>query len=65
MQDTLGKSAGAVFEALSQNGRQSVTKLKNTTKLDTFTLHAAIGWLAREDKLAFSKKGKSVLIDLK
>ena len=65
MQHTIGLGAGKVYQALYIKGELSLTKLKSTTELDSFTLNASIGWLAREEKVVFSKKGKNILVDLK
>lgn len=46
-----GRSAGKVWEVLRGSGPQSWSTLLKNTKLDGKTLHAAIGWLARENKI--------------
>jgi len=47
-----GSSAGKIWKALNTKGPQSKTSLKKTTKLSDEKLFAAIGWLARENKLS-------------
>jgi hypothetical protein len=49
--DEFGQNAGKVWQALSQKGPLSQTKLSTTTFLDQHQLQAAIGWLAREGKI--------------
>jgi len=49
--DEFGQYAGKVWQALSQKGPLSQTKLSTTTFLDQHQLQAAIGWLAREGKI--------------
>jgi len=61
----IGINAGKVYKVLSEKGELSLAKLKTETKLEPFALHSAIGWLARENKLHFSAKGKSIIINLK
>jgi hypothetical protein len=46
-----GENAGKVWEALNCKGPLSETKLLTTTLLDERELQAAIGWLARENKI--------------
>ena len=50
-----GKNAGMVWDVLHKQGALSQILLGKETKLDEHQLHAAIGWLARENKV--SKKG--------
>ena len=65
MLNLIGEMAGSVYNELSANGPATVTKLKTALKADAFTLDAAIGWLAREDKVEVTKSGKSVKVTLK
>jgi len=47
-----GKNAGKIWKILSEKGNQTEDSLKGTTELDARSFHAAIGWLAREDKIS-------------
>jgi hypothetical protein len=49
--DEFGQSAGKVWQALNVKGPLSETKLINTTFLNQHQIHAAVGWLARENKI--------------
>ena len=49
--DEFGQNAGKVWNALSIKGPLSETKLINTTLLNEYEVHAAVGWLARENKI--------------
>lgn len=49
---TIGKNAGIVWRAL-QNNKSSWEELVKNTGLNQLELAAAIGWLAREDKIRF------------
>lgn len=61
----IGKNAGLVWEELSSNGPVTIASLKKSRNLSEVEVQRAIGWLAREDKIIFDQKGKSVLIGLK
>jgi hypothetical protein len=61
----IGISAGLVWEELSINGSVTIASLKKSRNLSEVEVQRAIGWLAREDKIRFEQKGKSVLIGLK
>lgn len=49
--DIIGANAGKVWQALDAAQAMSVKQLKKVTKLKDKEVYAAIGWLAREDKL--------------
>lgn len=49
--DEFGQSAGKVWQALNIKGPLSETKLINSTLLNEHQVHAAVGWLARENKI--------------
>jgi hypothetical protein len=56
MKETIGTNAGCIWNALHENGAKGVKELKKLTKLTEKDIYAAIGWLAREEKLIFDKK---------
>jgi hypothetical protein len=65
MSSIVGSAAGVLWEYLSAQGPTSVTKLSKETELDSKLVQRAIGWLDREDKLAFEMKGRTELVALK
>ncbi len=46
-----GEKAGVVWRSLSQDGPTLIGTLKKRTKLETCEVYAALGWLARENKI--------------
>ncbi len=64
MIEKIGNNAGAVWNALN-NGEMEIKDLKKSVKFTDKELWAAIGWLAREDKLAIKEQGKEVFLSLK
>ena len=65
MIETIGKNAGLVWKALNENGAMNVKALKKVTKSRTEKdLYAALGWLAREEKLAFTEKEQELQVSL-
>ncbi len=50
---TIGNNAGIVWELLNNGNRWSYEELKKASGLTDRDLNAAIGWLAREDKVYF------------
>ncbi|PNX53472.1 MAG: hypothetical protein BV458_04430 [Thermoplasmata archaeon M9B2D] len=49
--DEFGQNAGKVWQMLNQKGPLSETKLMNFTLLEDRQIRAAVGWLARENKI--------------
>lgn len=54
MIELIGTNAGLVWSALNEGGKMSVKAVKKATKIKTEKdVYAALGWLAKEGKLAF------------
>lgn len=49
--ETIGTWAGAVWNALNEADALGMKQLKKITKLKEKEIYAAIGWLARENKI--------------
>lgn len=49
----IGVNAGIIWHLLKDSKRWSYCDLKNASGLSDRDLNAAIGWLAREDKIDF------------
>ncbi len=64
MIETIGINAGKVWSILDETGKQNVKDLKDTTKLTYNNLFAAIGWLARENKIVLETEDKEIFISL-
>jgi hypothetical protein len=54
-----------VWLYLTDNGETSLATLKKEIHTTPELLCAAVGWLAREDKLDFNVNGKTVKVSLK
>ena len=63
--EQIGMTAGAVWNYLNDNGEASLASLKKELGTPTDLTIAAIGWLAREEKLEFVVSGKTVKLSLK
>lgn len=49
--DTIGYNAGLVWNALNEADALGLKQIKKVTKLKDKELYAALGWLARENKI--------------
>lgn len=59
----IGENAGLVWNAL-QGGALTLDALKKATKLKVADLNLALGWLAREGKVAFEVNDDATTISL-
>lgn len=65
MDDTIGLAAGKVWDFLHTHGGSSASKISQHCALDAKLTQRAIGWLAREDKISVTLKGRNEVIQLK
>jgi hypothetical protein len=61
----IGNVAGEIWGLLTNNGEQTLAGIKKSVDAPSDIVLAAIGWLAREDKLEFSTSGRTVKISLR
>jgi hypothetical protein len=62
----IGTNAGKIWKLLASQKEANITSLTRRTMLDEQDLHAAIGWLARENKIeAQIGKNNQLVIRLK
>ncbi|MDE6115191.1 hypothetical protein E4T81_00985 [Barnesiella sp. WM24] len=64
--DTIGYNAGLVWNALNEADALGLKQIKKVTKLKDKELFAALGWLARENKIliAENEDDKDLIISL-
>ena len=60
----IGETAGKIYKFLEQKGEQTLAKVEKEVGASSDLFNQAIGWLARENNINFSKLGKSVKISL-
>ena len=64
MKEKIGADAGNVWKVLDAQGTKSVKELKKATKLVDKEIYAAIGWLAREEKISLNQEETDLFISL-
>ncbi len=65
--DIIGFWAGQVWNALNEAEALGLKQIKKITKLKEKEVYAALGWLARENKVMFSEtdgEKKEILVSL-
>jgi predicted transcriptional regulator len=60
----IGENAGKIWQALHTEGEKSLSEVKAAVELDEKNVWLSLGWLAREGKIRFGKKGKQITISL-
>jgi len=64
MKEKIGNDAGNLWKILDSKGIKGVKELKKAAKLSDKEIYAAIGWLAREEKLVFHQEETDLFISL-
>ncbi len=64
MGNRIGETAGKVWHALNEHGQQELPQLAKMINEKGLLVHAAVGWLAREEKVDICMEGKKVTVKL-
>jgi Winged helix-turn-helix domain (DUF2582) len=64
MQEEIGATAGTIWKVLHTKGELSLSQLKKLTKAKAPLFDWAIGWLARENKIAITQQKRSIRVRL-
>jgi hypothetical protein len=65
MIQSIGETAGKVWQFLNDKGEANIIHLMKGVEADSSLIFQALGWLAREDKLLIDKKGEYITYSLK
>ncbi|MCS7465958.1 winged helix-turn-helix domain-containing protein [Stieleria sp. ICT_E10.1] len=60
----IGLVAGEVWQTLEGRGEQTLTSVKKSVEAPGDLVTAAVGWLARENKLRFVQSGRTTKVTL-
>ena len=68
-QEQIIATVGEIYNYLSENGEVSISKLSKDMRaqnkdLNEMFINMGLGWLSREDKLAYTRKPKSTTVKL-
>lgn len=63
--DQIGDTAGLVWHYLNENGPRTLTQLAKDIDAPRDVIMQAVGWLAREDKLAIEEDARKKLVVLR
>ncbi len=65
MQETIIETAGKIWEYLNENGEVTTKKMNKDLSLNENMAGLGLGWLCREDKINFNKKGSYTKVSLR
>jgi Winged helix-turn-helix domain (DUF2582) len=65
VEEVFGVDAGLVWEALNKNGPSIICDIVKATGLRRELVYDALGWLARENKIAVEKRGHAMLFSVR
>jgi len=59
---TIGENAGQIWQLLKEKGEMQLAELLEISKIEESDLNRSLGWLAREDKIAFYDKNEKHMV---
>jgi len=62
--EQIGETAGQIWRVLNEEGPLSLTKLTKEVDAPKDLVMQALGWLAREDKIAIEEEGRTKVVSL-
>lgn len=65
MEKKIGETAGRIWKLLQDKGKVSVAQLPKALDDRDVIVYQALGWLAREGKVAYQSEGNRTFIELK
>lgn len=64
MEEIIGETAGKVWQILKKKGEVNLAELPRLLQEKSLVVYQAVGWLARENKILYQKKGSKTVISL-
>ncbi len=64
MQGEIDNAAGIIWRYLNEHGEMTLSKLRQGTRVSEQLVCMGIGWLAREEKLSFTRQGRILRVRL-
>ncbi|MCI0499613.1 MAG: winged helix-turn-helix domain-containing protein [Planctomycetales bacterium] len=65
MNDTIGQAAGIIWSMLAKaTAPINIADIPKKTNLTSQVAYQGLGWLAREGKLEYQQKGRSIYVSL-
>lgn len=65
MIEVIGETAGEIWQLLNAEGPLSLSAIVGKIKRPQTMVYMGVGWLAREDKLEFTKTNRGTSVSLR
>lgn len=65
MEMRIGATAGKIWSLLQDRGKVSIAQLPKLLDDRDVVVYQALGWLARENKIAYQTEGNRTFVELK
>lgn len=65
MQERIIETAGKIWQYLNEKGEVTTRKMNKDLNLDDNFMSMGLGWLAREDKVNFERRGSYTRVSLR
>ena len=59
---SIGANAGQIWQLLKEKGEMQLAELLEISEIEESDFNKSLGWLAREDKIAFYEKNKKHMV---
>jgi len=60
----IGETSGRIWDELESRGEVELARLPKILKGKSVVVYQALGWLARENKVAYRKEGDKIFVSL-
>jgi hypothetical protein len=64
VKEKIGETAGKIWKVLKEKKEVDISQLPRLLKEKSVIVYQAVGWLAREDKIAYRTKAAKTYISL-
>ncbi|MBD3403692.1 hypothetical protein GF420_12410 [candidate division GN15 bacterium] len=64
MKETIGQTAGKIWDVLSKNDKVTISQIPKLVKEKDSLAYQGLGWLAREGKIDYSQQGNKTFVYL-
>jgi len=64
MHEKIGETAGKIWDTLNNNDRVGVSRLPKLVQEKDVIVYQSLGWLAREGKIEYERKGNGTVVSL-
>jgi Mn-dependent DtxR family transcriptional regulator len=64
MEKKIGETAGSIWKLLGKTGEMPVSRVSKALKETDAVVYQGLGWLAREGKVRYRKKGKVTYVSI-